>query len=120
MPDVVTARTPSPVTNGGTITFRYPALRAADSYVPGAILFPRELQNTYLENVDFTLAYGELQVVLTWINTSVTIPGIDATKPRSNENSGLVSLQLPLLSDTIREDIGNLAPLQGGDSWFFS
>ena len=123
MPDIAYQTLSSPLASGNTLTFPYPLGHAADSYVlDGAVLFARDLQNSYVQNVDFTLSYGELQVTMTWINANVTLPPIDGNYQPSGTaaRKGVIALQLPLLSDTVKEDIGNLAPLPGGDRYFFS
>jgi hypothetical protein len=127
MPDVVQAAVVSPVSAGGTITFNYPTpagssgvpLRSAESYMPGlgAVLFPRDLQNTYKQGSDFTLVYGVNTVTLTW-NNAQTIPAADGVL--SGGRTGIVSLQLPLLSDDAKESVGKFAPMPGGDTYIFS
>lgn len=120
MADVIYTKVASPVTTGGTVTFAYPLGQAADAYIQdeGAILFPRGAQNTYVQNTDFTLSYGELVVTLTVIS-GMTIPAI------GSPGDGVVAIQLPRLSDTVREGdaLGTarlLAPLPGADTWIFS
>lgn len=113
MPDVVRIRQSAPVSTGSTIVFLYPAGRSANDYRQdgGAVLYARALQNAYRQNVDFTLAYGELQVTVTWLN-SITIP-FDSTQVYPDNYAGpwAVGIELPLNIDAALV----LPPARGND-----
>ena len=118
MPDVIRIRYGAPVTTGSTLVFLYPAGRSANDYRQdgGATVFSRALQNTYAQNVDFTLAYGELQVTLTWLNP-ITIP-YDGSRPYPENYGGpwVVGLELPLNIDAALV----LPPARGNDTYNFT
>jgi len=119
VPDVIRRRYGAPVTTGSTLTFPYPAGRSSNDYRQdgGAYFFPRSLQNRYTQNVDFTLAFGEGQVTLTW-NNPITIP-FDLNTVDSN-NSGArweVALELPLYIDAATQ---LWPPADGGDTYVFT
>ena len=120
MPDRIQIETAVPIssTNGNTLTFLYPAGRSANDYFQsiGAVISVRDLQNQYNQGADFTLAYGEGQVVLTVVNPNLVIPAAQAgatTKPPFGE----VRLQLPLNIDAVT---AFTYPARGGDVYSFS
>jgi hypothetical protein len=103
VPDVIRINYGAPVTTGSTLTFPYPANRSGNDYLQGygAIFYPRVLQNTYVQNVDFTLAYGATSVVLTW-NNPITIPYGQTSYTDNHNLSGdrfVVGLELPRIID---------------------
>jgi len=118
MPDRIEIETGVPIssTNGNTLTFLYPPGRSANDYFQslGAVISVRDLQNQYNQGTDFTLAYGEGQVVLTVINPTLVIPARAAgiTPPH-----GVVRLQLPLNIDAVA---AFNYPARGGDVYSFS
>jgi hypothetical protein len=118
MPDRVAIRTGAPITssNGNTLTFLYPPGKSANDYFQslGAVISVRDLQNQYNQGTDFTLAYGEGQVVLTVINPNLAIPASrgDGQKPPFGD----VSLQLPFNADAANA----LYPTRGGDQYSFT
>lgn len=118
MPDVIRKRYGAPVTTGGTISFIYPQGRSANDYRQdgGAVFHARSLQNTYTQNVDFTLAYGELQVTLTWLN-AITLP-YDGNRPYPDNYGGpwVVGLEIPLIIDAALV----LPPPRGNDQYVLS
>lgn len=89
----------SPVKTGGTLTFQYPPARAPVCYLGAAPAFLGipSMQADFVENVDFTVAYGATSIVVTYL-AQTTIP------PNS-----LVYLQDPLVdtSETSPNPIGN-------------
>lgn len=114
MPDTIQIETALPIssTNGNTLTYLYPAGRSANDYFQsaGAVISVRDLQNQYNQGADFTLAYGEGQVVLTVVNASLVIP---ARSTALTPPYGMVRLQLPL-----NVDIGAAVyPTRGGDQY---
>jgi hypothetical protein len=120
VPDFIQIETAVPIssTNGNTLTFLYPAGRSANDYFQsaGAVISVRDLQNQYNQNSDFSLAYGEGQVVLTVVNPNLVIPAVQiaaAPKPPF----GMVRLQLPL-----NVDAANILtyPPRGGDVYSFT
>ena len=119
MPDRIAIRTGTPIssTNGNTLTFLYPAGRSGNDYLQstGAVISVRDLQNQYNQNSDFTLAYGEGQVVLTVINPNLVLPAARADGQRPP--FGDVLLQLPLLIDYANAGI---YPARGGDVYIFT
>lgn len=100
MPSVIRQKYGAPVTTGSTIIFLYPKGMSANDYRQdgGATFFPRALQNTYVQNVDFTLSYGELQVTLTWLNP-ITIPFDGSVDSNNSGARWEVGLELPLNID---------------------
>ncbi len=113
----ITTAVPISATNGNTLTFLYPAGKSANDYFQsaGAVLSVRDLQNQYNQGTDFSLAYGEGQVVLTVVNPNLVIPAaqLDAPKPPF----GMVRLQLPLNIDAAN---AFSYPARGGDVYSFS
>jgi hypothetical protein len=116
MPDVIRAKYGAPVTTGGTLVFGYPPGRSGNDYRQdgGAAFFVRSLQNNYVQNVDFTLAYGELQVVLTWLN-AVTIPYDQAQASTTSGDRYAVGLELPLAIDAA---LALLPKTSGGNDYY--
>lgn len=112
----ITFNYPKPTINGVVMTV------AADDYVQdsGAVLWARALQNSYVQNVDFTLAFGEGSVVMTWINPNVVIPPqINATTAAQRHDS-MMRLQLTRQKNALLQDIGNVSPSPSGDQAFFA
>lgn len=100
MPDVLRIKYGAPVTTGSTLVFLYPPGRSANDYRQdgGAVFHARALQNTYPQNVNFTLAYGELQVVMTWLGP-ITIPYVQAQASTTSGDVFAVGIELPLNID---------------------
>lgn len=63
------------LTSGGTITFQYPAGRAAvcyDGMWPAQMFIP-EMQGMYTQDTDFTITYGPTNIVVTYL-AATTVP----------------------------------------------
>lgn len=113
-----------------TVTFNYPTppmvgvvqTVAADDYVQdsGAVLFSRANQNSYVQNVDFTLAFGEGSVVMTWINSSVVLPPQTRATTSAQMHDSVLRLQLTRQKNAILENAGNVPPFPSGDQAFFA
>lgn len=117
MPNVLASKYGAPIATGGTFIFRYPAGRSGNDYLndSGATLFVRSLQNSYVQNVDFTLAYGEKQVVMTWLNP-ITIPYVQNQATTTSGDPYAILLELPLNIDAALV----LPPAHGNDVYNFT